>query len=87
MSDKPVTLSFKGGLGQKIGFATSSASGPVKKPIALPSAFSTTAKEEEEERKREEEEAKAASQDLKGLSHLRCKRAFVRIGALTCREL
>lgn len=58
----------------------------MKKPVALPAAFSTTAEEEEEERKREEE-AKAASQDLKGLSHLRCKRAFVWIGALTCREL
>ena len=52
----------------------------------LPSAFSVTAEEEEEIRVKEEE-TKAATQDVKGLSHLRCKRAFVRIGALTCREM
>ncbi|TCD59819.1 hypothetical protein EIP91_011398 [Steccherinum ochraceum] len=63
VSDKPVTLSFKGGFGQKLSLTPSSASGPVKK--MAPAFAATVAEEEEEERRKEEEEAKAASQDIK----------------------
>lgn len=40
VSDKPVTLSFKGGFGQKLALAGNSTSGPVKKTVPAPVAFS-----------------------------------------------
>ncbi|THH32967.1 hypothetical protein EUX98_g1229 [Antrodiella citrinella] len=58
ISDKPVTLSFKGGLGQKVALA----SGPVKKPVfSVPSAFSLAADDDEDEGG----EANAANMDVK----------------------
>ncbi|KAH8102847.1 hypothetical protein BXZ70DRAFT_926798 [Cristinia sonorae] len=66
VSDKPVTLNFKGGFGQKLGVAIASTSGPIKKPITVPTAFSLAVAAEEEEERREEEAkaaAAAASQD------------------------
>lgn len=69
MSDKPVTLSFKGALSTKA--SSTSLAGPAKKAAPLSLGFSMT----EDDGHDENEGDKGGSDPSKGLSQLRCKRA------------
>jgi len=62
VSDKPVTLSFKGGFGQKLGLTGNSAAGPVKKPIPAPVGFSMA---DDDGSDNEDSEDKGPAGDLK----------------------
>ncbi len=84
VSDKPVTLSFKGGFGQKLGLTGNSAAGPVKKPIPAPVGFSMA---DDDGSDNEDSEDKGPAGDLKGLSHLRCERAVLWRFELTFRPI
>ena len=72
VSDKPVTLSFKGGLSTKASSSSVSGLGSAKKAAPLSLGFSMT---EDDGNDGNGEDDKGGSDPSKGLSHLRCKRA------------
>ena len=86
VSDKPVTLSFKGAFGQKTGL-TASTSGSSVKAVA-PAALGFSMNEEEAEDGGDEEAERSASATDKGLSHaLRCEKVHWWMCVLTCRTM
>ena len=83
VSDKPVTLNFKGGFGSKIALNTHP-TGPVKKPLSLAFGEDDGADGNGDDDGGDQ----SVSEDPKGLSHvLRYDRVIERLCGLTCRSM
>ena len=87
VSDKPVTLSFKGALGQKTALAAPAASAVAKKAAPVALGFSLNDDEGSEEGDEAGEKNDASAGD-KGLSHaLGCEKVHLWTCALTSRSV
>lgn len=83
VSDKPVTLSFKGALGQKTALTSSASGSSMKK--AAPAALGFSMNDDEAEDEGDEGADRSASAADKGLSHaLRCEKVHWWMCVLTC---
>ena len=87
VSDKPVTLSFKGTFGQKTGLTASTSGSSVKSAAPVTLGFSMNDEEAEEGGDEEGAERNASAAD-KGLSHaLGCEKVHLWMCALTSRSM
>jgi RNA-binding protein 5/10 len=86
VSDKPVTLSFKGGFGQKQALAAPVATGPVK--VVPPKTLGFSMADEEGSGEGNDEHSDLLPSDAKGLSHaLKCPRLRLWMSTLTSRTM
>ena len=86
LSDKPVTLSFKGTLGQKPGLNASTSTSSAK--AAAPAVLGFSLHEEDAEDGGDEDAERSASATDKGLSHaLRCEKMHWWMCVLTCHTM